>query len=188
MTLKTGILTNVVIAALGIGGLSATAARADWRDDRYHDDRWHHDHDHDHSWWDVHIGDIFAPPAPPPVTTATQRVWVEPVYRTVTDRVWVDPVYRTDTTRVWVEPIYQTQQQVFWQHGRRVIQDVQVVVAPGHYEDQTQQIVDADGHWQDVNRTEVVSPGHWEDQVVTVQTAPPPPQPGFGVDLNIHGH
>lgn len=197
--LSTGLGAVLAIAAAGAVPKVALAdardhgdraARVEHRDDRsdHRDDHFRSGHDHDdHDSGGIRIGvgiPIGGDPQPEPAVAET-RVWVDPVYRPVTEQQWVPPVYRTVTEHVWVPDRYEWRDVERYERGRRVIERVQVLVQPGHYEDcQRQELVCA-GHTETVEHQELVTPGHWEIREAPVVVQPPPREPSFHIDLRL---
>jgi hypothetical protein len=46
-------------------------------------------------------------------------------------------------------------------YHHRIVRE-NVVVCPGHFEEQHHPLVVSEGHWDTVARQELVTPGHWE--------------------------
>jgi hypothetical protein len=116
---------------------------------------------------DLNLGDLRINVDQPP-REFRQRVWVEPVYRTTYDRVWVEPATQDVYDKVWVDAVYQDQAIRVWDGYHHRIVHENVLVCPGHYEEQHHSIVVGEGHWETVARQELVTPGHWEYPQPTV--------------------
>jgi hypothetical protein len=166
-TLKSFASRKLMLAAVAATGLIPLTAKAHDRIDLafgHGDVLFNVDFGHDH--------DHFAPQPVVVDQCATERVWVEPVYQTVCDHVWVAPVTQDAVQRVWVEPTYEDRDVVVYaRHGREVVRE-QVLVAPGHWEDQHTQVIVTPGHYEDVSRQVLVTPGHFEDRPVAVAVPP----------------
>jgi hypothetical protein len=117
---------------------------------------------------DLNLGDLHINVDQPPREDCTDRVWVEPVYRTVYDRVWVEPATQDVCEKVWVDDVYESRLVPVWDgyHHRYVRENV--LVCPGHFEEQHHQVTVGEGHWETVARQELVTPGHWEHRTPVV--------------------
>jgi hypothetical protein len=170
-TLKSIASRKLMLAAVAAMGIAPMTAKAHDRIDLAFG--------HGDVLVNVDLGHDHCAPPPPvvepvvvePVTT--ERVWVDPVYQTVTDRVWVAPVTQDTVQRVWVDATYENRDVVIYtRHGREVVRE-QVLITPGHWEDQHTQVIVTPGYWENVDRQVLVTPGHYEDRPVAVAVAPP---------------
>jgi hypothetical protein len=93
----------------------------------------------------------------------TNRVWVEPVYRTECVRIPVAGHYETRCDRVWVEPVWEVREVVRYEHGRRYCGRERVCVRPGHYENVERRIWVPGGERVE-DRQVLVTAGHFEDR------------------------